>query len=218
MREKYKIQDGWGMSRAVEGDSEIQNIPHSNSQNQIFKTKLYNNGNAHAMAHIYQTSSKFSLSYFFSSHTTCCPSLPPSLSTSFGLVYLYIVAFAAGHWEGLGSSNGGKQVYWWIWWGKECGNVYLDIGCDYWVEVSGRHTRLGMVMNVLHGANLTALWEGCNFMFSFGLVSSWDFGWHVSTNQTQKINNLRIHRVQKSPASLCNCIVFWIIHQCVANA
>ena len=26
-------------------------------------------------------------------------------------------------------------------------------------------------MNVLHGANLTTLWEGCNFVFGFGLAS-----------------------------------------------
>jgi hypothetical protein len=33
------------------------------------------------------------------------------------------------------------------------------------------HTRLGILMNVLHGANLVALWKSCNFILGVGSAS-----------------------------------------------
>ena len=77
--------------RRVEGDSEIWNISSSNSQNQIFETKMVRQWQCtcHSMY-----LPKFSLSSFFSSPTTCCPRLPlclPPLAWSIG-------SYAQGLW------------------------------------------------------------------------------------------------------------------------
>ena len=77
--------------RRVEGDSEIRNISSSNSQNQFFETKMVRQWRCTCHGTYLP---KFSLSSFFSSPTTCCPSLPLCLPP----LAWFIGSYAQGLW------------------------------------------------------------------------------------------------------------------------
>ena len=101
---KQQVKIDTSQIEAVERD---QNISSLNSQNHISETKMVQQLRRRATAHIYQTSSKFSLSSFFSSPTTCCPSLPmsaplvwPGLSMSL-LVLMFKVSGSLALWTWL---------------------------------------------------------------------------------------------------------------------